>query len=116
MARRAPRGTTAAHRLAMNRSGPVVITGGAGFVGSNLADRLIAAGEPVVLVDSLARPHALANSAWLRRRHGTRARLLLGDVRDPDLLARALRGAGAVYHLAVQRGGQDPAAELDVNA
>ena len=47
----------------------VVITGGAGFLGSNIADALAARGEDVLVFDSLARPRVEENLAWLRERH-----------------------------------------------
>ena len=48
---------------------PILVTGGAGFIGSNLADRLAGQGHDVLIYDALARPGVEANLAWLRRRH-----------------------------------------------
>jgi len=53
---------------------PVLITGGAGFIGANLADRLASEGRTVRVYDSLARPGTERNLAWLRDRHGERIR------------------------------------------
>ena len=49
---------------------PVLITGGAGFLGANIADRLAGEGVPVLIFDSLARPGVERNLAWLKERHG----------------------------------------------
>jgi CDP-paratose 2-epimerase len=84
---------------------PVVITGGAGFVGSNVADRHLRDGRRVVLLDNLSRPGVERNFRWLRDNHGDAVQLELGDVRDRFAIRRALRaqgGAETVYHFAAQ--------------
>lgn len=81
---------------------PVLITGGAGFIGANLADRLAREGEHVLLLDSLARPGVERNVAWLRARHPSRFALIAADVRDAEASADAARGASAVFHFAAQ--------------
>ena len=68
---------------------PVLITGGAGFIGSNLADRLASEGCDVLVFDALARPGVERNLAWLEGRHPRRVRRIVADVRD----ALALRVA-----------------------
>jgi CDP-paratose 2-epimerase len=60
---------------------PVLITGGAGFIGSALADQLAAGGEQVLVLDSLARPGTEANLEWLRARHPARVASVIADVR-----------------------------------
>jgi CDP-paratose 2-epimerase len=80
----------------------VLITGGAGFVGTNLADRLLAEGRRVVVLDSLARPGVERNLHWLKAEHGERLTAQIADVRDPRALRSALRGAEAVFHFAAQ--------------
>ena len=82
--------------------GPVLITGGAGFVGANLADRLARDGRRVLVYDSLARPGVERNLAWLQERHGNRIGFERGDVRDGRRLAEAVRGAAQVFHFAAQ--------------
>ncbi len=80
----------------------VVVTGGAGFVGTNLADRLLRQGQPVTLLDNLSRPGVERNLRWLRAEHGDLLRVEVGDVRDPAVLREVVKGAGAVFHLAAQ--------------
>ena len=81
---------------------PVLITGGAGFIGSNLADRLAREGHRVLVYDALARPGVEANLAWLRQRHPDRVSVVIGDIRDADAVADAAGDAKAVFHLAAQ--------------
>jgi CDP-paratose 2-epimerase len=81
---------------------PVLITGGAGFIGSNLADRLASEGENVVIYDSLTRAGVENNLAWLRQRHPTRIFPVIADVRDRALLEKTAGEAAAVFHLAAQ--------------
>ncbi len=81
---------------------PVVILGGAGFIGSNLATSLLQDGQEVVLLDSLSRPGVERNLAWLTGRHGERLHPILADIRDAAALREAVTGAAAVFHLAAQ--------------
>ena len=81
---------------------PVVILGGAGFIGSNLADSLLRDGEEVVVFDSLSRPGVERNLAWLVDRHGKRLHPILADIRDQTAMGEAVEGAAAVFHLAAQ--------------
>lgn len=81
----------------------VLITGGAGFIGSHLADELLAAGYRVRALDSLdAQVHGSP-------RHrpdylDPRVELRVGDVRDPTAVAEALQGVDAVFHFAARVG------------
>jgi CDP-paratose 2-epimerase len=79
-----------------------LVTGGAGFVGTNLASRLIADGCDVVVLDNLSRPGVTDNLRWLRNKYGRRVRVEIGDVCAPWTLRRALGGVSEVYHLAAQ--------------
>ncbi|MBB6376779.1 dTDP-L-rhamnose 4-epimerase [Pseudonocardia eucalypti] len=84
----------------------VLITGGAGFIGSHIADRLAGRGDELVLLDALlpqAHGHAGA-PAWTRDH-----RVVVGDVRDAGLLRQLLTGVDAVCHQAAMVGhGVDP--------
>jgi CDP-paratose 2-epimerase len=97
----------------------VLITGGAGFVGSNLADALLTAGERVVVADNLSREGVRLNAAWLRKKHGERLRIEQVDVRDAARLRPLVRESKQVYHLAAQVAVTtslvDPAADLETN-
>jgi CDP-paratose 2-epimerase len=84
------------------RSRPILVTGGAGFIGSNLADRLASQGHEVVVFDALARPGVERNLAWLQTRHGGRITSIVADIRDEAAVADAAREAQAVFHLAAQ--------------
>jgi CDP-paratose 2-epimerase len=81
---------------------PILITGGAGFIGSNLADRLALAGNRVTVYDALSRAGVEANLAWLSERHGNRITAIVGDVRDEDQLVRAAADVKAAFHMAAQ--------------
>ncbi len=81
----------------------VLVTGGAGFIGCNLVDRLLGQGHQVVVFDNLSRRGTPANVAWLRERHGADSfRLVQADLRDYEALLEATRGAELIYHLAGQ--------------
>jgi CDP-paratose 2-epimerase len=79
-----------------------LITGGAGFIGSNLADALLSEGEPVVILDNLCRDGIENNAEWLREKHGNALRIEVGDVADAACVTPLVRGARKVYHLAAQ--------------
>lgn len=81
---------------------PVLVTGGAGFIGTNLADRLAAGGRQVVVYDNLSRPGVEHNVEWLKRMHGDRVSVEVADVTDAARLGAAVGRASAVYHFAAQ--------------
>lgn len=84
------------------RAPRILITGGAGFIGTNLARHLIAQEERVRILDSLARRGSEANIASLLDEHRRQVEFLHEDVRDPAALQRAVRGVDHVVHLAAQ--------------
>jgi dTDP-L-rhamnose 4-epimerase len=81
----------------------VLITGGAGFLGSHLADELLTHGYRVRVLDSLA-PQVHGESAGRPDYLDPEIELIVGDVRDPQVLRSALRGVDAVYHFAAAVG------------
>ncbi len=97
-----------------------LITGGAGFIGSNLADALAADGWVVWIFDLLARPGVDRNLAWLQERHGGRIRFIRGDIRDFPAVAEAVRQVDVVFHLAAQVAVTtslvDPRTDFEINA
>jgi CDP-paratose 2-epimerase len=101
-------------------AGPVLITGGAGFIGTNLADRLLAAGRSVVVFDNLSRKGVDRNVRWLCDRYGDRVRVDIGDIRDGRAVRRAAQAASAVFHFAAQvavtTSLSDPIEDFEVNA
>jgi UDP-glucose 4-epimerase len=75
----------------------VLVTGGAGFIGSHLVGALAEAGHPVRVLDDLSTGRR-DNIAAVR----PAPELIEGDVADPDVVERAVRGAGVVFHLAAR--------------
>jgi CDP-paratose 2-epimerase len=80
-----------------------LVTGGAGFIGSNYVHRLLQRGEQVVIYDNLSRVGAKANLRWLEQVFGKQSvRLVKGDVADPRQVAECAREADVIVHLAGQ--------------
>jgi UDP-glucose 4-epimerase len=77
----------------------VLVTGGAGFLGSHLVDALVAAGDDVVVLDNLYRGSLENIDRHLRT---GAVRFTPGDVRDYPVVLEAAAGADLVYHLAAQ--------------
>nr|WP_254606486.1 SDR family NAD(P)-dependent oxidoreductase [Sphingomonas bacterium] len=98
---------------------PVLVTGGAGFIGSNLADRLARDGHRVRVFDALSRPGVEANLGWLRANHGDVIEFVHADVRDHAALDAAASDAKAVFHFAAQvavtTSMTDPAEDFAIN-
>jgi CDP-paratose 2-epimerase len=98
----------------------VLVTGGAGFIGTNLAHALASAGRRVKLFDNLSRAGVEKNLRWLKETHGDRVAVEISDVRDPFAVQRAVPGASAVFHFAAQvavtTSLDDPAYDFEVNA
>jgi CDP-paratose 2-epimerase len=98
----------------------VVVTGGCGFIGCNIADALAARGQQVVILDSMARKGTEENAAWLKSRHKERIDIVPGDVRDFTAVRNVVNGSVAVFHLAAQvavtTSLDDPIADFNVNA
>ena len=80
-----------------------LVTGGAGFIGSNYVHRLLARGEKVTIYDNLSRAGGKLNLAWLEEAFDKNAfRLVIGDVTDAGHLADSAREADVIVHLAGQ--------------
>jgi CDP-paratose 2-epimerase len=79
-----------------------LVTGGAGFVGTNVVSHLVEDGCEVVVLDNLSRPGVRRNLHWLQATYGRHVRVEIGDVRGRWALRRALAGVSEVYHLAAQ--------------
>lgn len=89
-------------RFSAREERPALITGGAGFIGTNLANRLLESGRSVLLFDNLSRPGVERNLQWLRDKHGERVQIEVADVRDPFALLRAVEESSEVFHFAAQ--------------
>jgi CDP-paratose 2-epimerase len=99
---------------------PVLITGGAGFIGCNLAHRLLSQGKRVLLYDNLSRAGVERNLRWLRDVHGDAVQVQIADVRDAAMLRKAVHGVRQVFHFAAQvavtTSLDDPLNDFEVNA
>jgi UDP-glucose 4-epimerase len=90
----------------------ILVTGGAGFIGSHMADHLLARGHRVVILDNLC--------TGFKENAPAAAEFVKGDVRDPGAVAAAFdRDVDAVFHIAGQASTivsfDDPAEDLSVN-
>lgn len=101
----------------------ILITGGAGFIGCNLARRLLEGGHVVTVLDNLSRPRTQHNLDWLRSladNTGGILEFIQADVRDPEVLITAARDTHAIFHLAgqvaVTASVQDPWNDFAINA
>ncbi|HEX6943386.1 MAG TPA: NAD-dependent epimerase/dehydratase family protein [Gemmatimonadaceae bacterium] len=99
----------------------ILITGGAGFIGVNLAERELAAGKAVTILDNFSRRGSDLNADWLRRNSGPALRIVRADVRtDRDVLQAEVDRADVVFHLAAQvavtLSVTDPRHDFEVNA
>jgi CDP-paratose 2-epimerase len=87
----------------MSNGEKLLITGGAGFIGSNLADRLLQEGHHVTIFDNLSRSGCQANITWLQEKYGPdNLHLVEADLTNFEALQRAAEGARRIYHLAGQ--------------
>lgn len=98
-----------------------LVTGGAGFIGCNMAKRLITDGWKVTIYDNLSRPGTASNLEWLKS-HGN-FKFVKGDLRQAKKLENTVRAAGkldAVFHyagqVAVTTSVVDPREDFEINA
>lgn len=102
-----------------SRDTPIVITGGAGFIGCNLAADLAQDGHQVLIVDDFSRAGVARNWHWLKDTFGDRISLRQATICEPGLAASVLENASAVYHFAAQvavtSSLADPLHDFDVN-
>lgn len=98
----------------------VLITGGAGFIGTNLAAELAQNKQKVLIFDNLSRIGVRSNLEWLLNYHSNYIKFIEGDVRNFQQVTKAVENAEAVFHLAAQvavtKSLIDPIHDFEVNA
>ena len=100
--------------------GLTLITGGAGFIGTNVAAELLDAGRRVRILDDLSRAGVEQNLAWLQNAYSDRLETIGGDIRNPETVEAALEGVDQIFHFAAQVAVTsslvDPLFDFSVNA
>ncbi|MGK7876187.1 MAG: SDR family NAD(P)-dependent oxidoreductase [Xenococcaceae cyanobacterium] len=98
----------------------ILITGGAGFIGSNLAQAMFRKGHSVTILDNLSRKGVEQNLNWLLESISERLEFIKGDIRDPELLNQIVKDHSRIFHLAgqvaVTQSVLDPRTDFEVNA
>ena len=98
----------------------VFITGGAGFIGCNSADRFLASGHDVIIFDNMSRVGSFLNVEWLNGRYPQNLTVIKGDIRDYDALCQHIGGSDVILHLASQvavtTSVQNPREDFEINA
>jgi len=102
-------------------NGYALVTGGAGFIGCNLVERLLGIGREVVVLDNFSRKGSERNAEWLASLKSLGSlRIVCGDVRDTGLVEPLISGANQIFHLAAQvavtSSLETPTVDFDVNA
>jgi CDP-paratose 2-epimerase len=99
----------------------VLVTGGAGFIGSNLVNDLLNDNYHVTIFDSMMRRGSEQNASWLRKQHPDgKLHLIREDVRNFPAVRAAIEDVDVIYHLAAQvavtTSVEDPRTDFDINA
>lgn len=101
------------------RDVPVLITGGAGFIGANLAHQLMLQGETVIVYDNLSRPGSEKNLRWLADEHSERLKICINDIRNYNTIKEVIGNVKIVFHfasqVAVTTSIENPLYDFDVN-
>jgi CDP-paratose 2-epimerase len=104
----------------MNDTPRVLITGGAGFIGTNLAGSFLEEGRPVTLLDNLSRAGVRDNLTYLQSKFGPKLKFYEADVRDQAAIRAAVAEADVIFHFAAQvavtTSLNDPVGDFGVNA
>ena len=80
----------------------ILITGGCGFIGSNLADHFLEKGHEITVLDNLSRRGTDWNKSWLEQRHRKNLKFVNGDIRDPDLVKESVKDQEMIFNTAAQ--------------
>ncbi|MFT5194947.1 MAG: CDP-paratose 2-epimerase [Cellvibrionaceae bacterium] len=99
----------------------ILITGGAGFIGSNTTEFFLQQGAKITIFDNFSRPGAAANLAWLQTLpQNKNLTVIKGDIRDSSALDKAVVGADVIIHLAgqvaVTTSIHNPREDFEINA
>ena len=79
-----------------------LITGGAGFIGTNLAARLLSEGKKVMIYDSLFRDGVEQNLQWLQKEYGGKLVIQIADINEKRILQQCIENATEVFHFCAQ--------------
>jgi CDP-paratose 2-epimerase len=97
----------------------VLITGGAGFIGTNLAERVIKEGNHAVILDNLSRAGTEKNLEWLSQEYPSKFTFVKEDIRKKDVVEDLVKSVEGVYHLAAQvamtTSVENPREDFDIN-
>jgi len=98
----------------------ILITGGAGFIGCNMAQAWLQQGHTVTVYDNLSRPGSERNLEWLRASTGAALQIIHGDIRAAAAITAAVRDVDVVAHLAgqvaVTTSVKNPREDFEINA
>ncbi|HEY0092621.1 MAG TPA: SDR family NAD(P)-dependent oxidoreductase, partial [Flavobacterium sp.] len=79
-----------------------LITGGAGFIGTNLAARLLKEGRKVMIYDNISRAGVEQNLKWLQKKYGKKLIIQIADVREKAVLEECVKKADQIFHFSAQ--------------
>jgi CDP-paratose 2-epimerase len=98
----------------------ILITGGAGFIGCNLANYFLTKGNDVIVYDNLFREKVEKNLEWLKQKHSKGLTFVRGDIRDSKKLEQCCKDVDAIFHCAAQTAVttslENPREDFEINA
>ena len=97
----------------------ILITGGAGFIGTNLAKRLLQQGEKVIILDNLSRSGSEQNLQYLQKKFTTNLEAVIEDIREKQVVSQLVAKCKMVFHFAAQvavtTSIEDPIEDFQIN-